>query len=351
MVGDGGGSDATFNAGTTITVRTAVNSGMGAVPPTCDSVGFTGETNNLTLVTAPVLTQANDLNWPSIAFTETNNAPTPVSCSTADSIGDTHLTTFAGLYYDFQASGDFLLASAGPDFVVQARQASGAPNWPNASLNKGIGTQMGKTRVAVYVEPDRLVVDGRPNDLADGKGLELPGGVQVLRHGNMYAISDEKGNWVHAQLNGSYINARVGLGHTPQPQARGLLGKPGGSVNQLVTANGVALKEPVAFTDLYHSYGDSWRVQPNQSLFTEISTIRAGIPDKLFFARHLSPQEFTRARAICKAAHVTNAQFLDSCTLDTAVLNDEGAAQIFVKAAPPRHVVKPVLRLTTHLNQ
>src|SRR5260370_13133422 len=147
---------------------------MGAVPPTCDSVGFTGETNNLTLVTAPVLTQANDLNWTSIAFTETNNAPTPVSCSSADSIGDTHLTTFAGLYYDFQASGDFLLAST-PDFVVQARQASAAPTWPNASLNTGIAPQMRNTRVAVYVEPDRGVVDGQAKGLADGQGLELPG--------------------------------------------------------------------------------------------------------------------------------------------------------------------------------
>src|SRR5260370_7962352 len=98
---------------------------------------------------------------------------------------------------------------------------------------------MGKTRVAVYVEPDRLVVDGRPNDLADGKGLELPGGVQVLRHGNMYAISDEKGNWVHAQLNGSYINARVGLRHTPHPQARGPLANPPRNVNHLVPPNRV----------------------------------------------------------------------------------------------------------------
>jgi hypothetical protein len=349
VVGDGGGSEATFNAGSTITVRTAVNSGMGAVPPTCDQVGFTGETNNLTLVTAPAL--INDANWPSIVFTQTNNAPTPISCSSADSIGDTHLKTFSGLYYDFQASGDFLLASAGPDFVVQARQASGAPNWPNASLNKGIATQMGKARVALYVEPDRLVIDGRPNDLADGKTLELPGGVQVSRQGNAYAITDEKGNSVRAELNGSYINAHVGLGHTPQPQARGLLGNPNGSVNQLVTSNGVVLTEPVAFTDLYHGYADSWRVQPNASLFGEATTIKAGIPDKLFFASHLNPQDRARARAICKAAHITNAQFLESCTLDTAVLGDEAAARVFVNTPVPRHVVKPVFSLNTRLNQ
>jgi hypothetical protein len=347
VVGDGGGSEATFGAASTITVRTAVNSGMGAVPPTCDQVGFTGETNNLTLVTAPAL--INDVNWPSIVFTQTNNAPTPISCDNADSIGDTHLKTFAGLYYDFQASGDFVLAQDGPDFQVQARQASGAPTWPNASLNKGIAIQMGKTRVAVYVEPDRLVIDGRAEALADGKDLLLPTGVQVSRRGNLYVISSENGNNVRAVLNGVYIDAHVGLGHGKQ-QPRGLLGNPNRNVNQLVTAKGVVLTEPVAFTDLYHGYADSWRVQPNQSLFTEVSTIRAGIPSSLFFATHLNPQEFAHARRICVANHITNKTLLDACTLDTAVLNDEAAAKVFVTTRPPLHVVKPVLRATRIAN-
>ncbi len=345
VIGDGNSSEATFNAASTIVVRTAVNSGMGAIPPTCDQVGFTGETNNLTLMTAPAV--INDVAWPSIVFTETNNNPTPISCSNADSIGDTHLKTFSGLYYDFQASGDFLLASAGPDFVVQARQASGAPTWPNASLNKGIATQMGKTRVALYVEPARLVIDGRANDLADGKTLELPDGVQVSRQGNTYVISDEKGDSVRAVLNSVWIDAHVGLGHTPQPQARGLLGNPNGNVNQLVAANGAVLSEPVSFTDLYRSYGDSWRVQLNESLFTEETTIKPGIPDKLFYAshlRHLNPQEYARARKICMAAGVKTQALLDACTIDNAVLKDETAAKVFVHAPRPRVVIKPVSR-------
>jgi hypothetical protein len=117
IFGDSSGTpSADFNAGSTMDVRTRVNSGMGATPPTCDTTGFTFERNNLTLVTAPAVIA--DVNWPSIVFTQSNNAPTPVSCDNADSIGDTHLKTFAGLYYDFQASGDFMLAEDGPDFLV-----------------------------------------------------------------------------------------------------------------------------------------------------------------------------------------------------------------------------------------
>ncbi len=115
--------------------------------------------------------------------------------------------------------------------------------------------QLGKTRVAVYVEPNRLVVDGKIEDLADGKDLLLPTGVQVSRRGNLYAISSENGNNVRAVLNGAYIDTHVGLGHGAQ-QPRGLLGNPNRNINQLVTSNGVVLTEPVAFTDLYHGYAE-----------------------------------------------------------------------------------------------
>jgi hypothetical protein len=341
VFGDFNSTQAVFNAGSTIVVRSAVNSGMPAVPPTCSQTGFTGESNNLTLVSAPAMTP--DVLWPSIIFTESNNNPMGLSCDNADSIGDTHLKTFAGLYYDFQASGDFVLAQDGPDFLVQARQASGAPTWPNASLNKGIAMQMGKTRVAIYVEPNRLVIDGRPEDVADGKDILLPTGVQISRRGNLYVISSENGDNVRAVLNGAYIDAHVGLGRGAQ-QPRGLLGNPNRNINQLATASGAVLAAPLAFADLYHGYADSWRVQPNQSLFTEATTIRAGIPDKLFFANHLNPQDRARALAICKAARITSKTLLDACVLDTVVFNDEGAARVFVHAAPPRAVIKPVLR-------
>ena len=71
------------------------------------------------------------------------------NCAAATSVGDTHLTTFNGLLYDFQASGDFVLAQVDPDFVVQTRQVSGAPTWPDASVNSAVATRMGKTKVAV----------------------------------------------------------------------------------------------------------------------------------------------------------------------------------------------------------
>jgi hypothetical protein len=350
VFGDFNSSQAVFNNGSTITVRTAMNSGMPATPPTCSQQGFTGETNNLTLVSAPAM--APDVVLPSIIFTESNNAPTPISCDNADSIGDTHLTNFNKVYYDFQASGDFVLAQAAPDFLVQTRQASGAPTWPNASVNKAVATQMGKTRVALYIDPTRLLIDGAAHDVTDGQDLLLPTGVQVSRRGNLYVLSSESGDNVRATLNTPsgathWIDVKVGQGVSPRP-VRGLLGNSGAKATELVTANGVVLTAPVLFRDLYHPYAESWRVPPRESLFTEETTIHFGIPTKPFYANDLNRQQAAHALAACKAAGVKIPVFLDSCTLDTTVLNDETAVKAFVHVPPPRHVIKPVLHRRGH---
>ena len=44
VVGDGGGTQATFNIGATLVVRTNVDSGT-TIAPTCGTSGTTGETN------------------------------------------------------------------------------------------------------------------------------------------------------------------------------------------------------------------------------------------------------------------------------------------------------------------
>ncbi|HEV7994188.1 MAG TPA: hypothetical protein VGP25_20355 [Gemmatimonadaceae bacterium] len=103
--------------------------------------------------------------------------------------------------------------------------AAETPNWPNASLDKGIATQMGMTRVALLVEPDRLVIDGSTVTLADGKETLLLTGVQVSRRSNQYVISSESDTRVRAVLHARYVDAHVGLGREAQ-QPRGLIGNP-----------------------------------------------------------------------------------------------------------------------------
>jgi hypothetical protein len=199
VFGNGGGSQAVFNSGASAVVRIGVVTNGTTVG--CDQRSFTAESSNLTLQNVPPTASPGAL--PALVFGESNPAPTggPADCTDAVSLGDTHLNTFNGLHYDFQASGDFLLVEAspteaGPDFVVQTRQASGAPTWPDASVNKAVATQMGETTVAVCLAPTRLLVDGESFTLDDQQSVFLTDDITLSRAGDLYIIQRENGDSV-----------------------------------------------------------------------------------------------------------------------------------------------------------
>ena len=146
VVGDCCLSRVDFSAATSIVARVTLNDGS-TNAPTCVVGGFTAEANNLNFgPNAPVRSGAG----PALMFMQSDpGGSLATNCAAATSFGDTHLNTFNGLLYDFQASGDFVLLQADPEFVVQVRQVSGAPNWPDASVNKAVATLMGKTQPAL----------------------------------------------------------------------------------------------------------------------------------------------------------------------------------------------------------
>jgi len=344
IFGDGGGDEATFNANASMAVRTTVDDGTSNAP-TCTIESNTAETNNLNLI-QPCCAYGGAK--PAIVYWLSNNPGATSMCANGTSIGDTHLTNFNNLYYDFQASGDFLLAQTDPGFVIQTRQESGAPTWPNASVNKAVAMILGSTRegttvttrAAVCLDPARLIVDGTQRDLADGQSLSLPNGVHVARGGNTYLFSRPDGDTVSAEVNSSWINVSVGLGHVVQAKVHGLLGNANGNMgaDDLATRQGQVLDQPLTFDRFYHLYADSWRVTPRESLLSQMCggrDVMDGFPRALFYAGNLDPAEYRRGRTICAEAGVRDATLLDACTLDAVVLG-EGAVRAYVRAQPPR---------------
>jgi hypothetical protein len=301
--------------------------------------GVTAETNNLDLVGTTALVTAPS---PAIVSTQSNVPGTTASCVNATGVGDTHLTTFGGLLYDYQASGDFVLAQTGPDFAVHTRQVSGAPTWPNAAVNKAVATQIGKTTVALCLAPVRLYIDGKTVNLGDSKSLSLPDG-DVARKGNVYVIRDLNGDSVRAQLNPGnppWMDVSVGLGRWPT-NVRGLLANANGNVNGLETSNGNIVTNPFVFEDLYQQYGRSWLVPSNETLLGVCGEQGYGIPTGWFYANNLKPGIYKRARAACTAAHVQVKPLLDACTLDVAVIGSKAAARVFAGAPAPVAVGRP----------
>lgn len=329
IVGDCCASQANFNDGSTIVVRTTVHNGT-TNAPACVLAGYTSETNNLTMVETPAITAGPS---PRIESKQSNIPGEPGTCARAGGTGDTHLRTFSGLLYDFQASGDFLLARA-KDFIVQTRQISGAPTWPNTSINHAIATLMGTTKVAMCAAPPRIVADGRTLTIQEGSRVVLASGVTITRSGNVYLVTDPSGNSVRATMHDPYIDVSVGLGRWPT-QVRGLLANSKGNVGLLETRDGAVLPVPLPFQTLYFRYGDSWRVPPPESLLSECGpTQGGGNPTGPFYAGDLNPQLREWASGICRTLGV-RPRLLDACTLDVAVFGDPMAAQVYVGMPDP----------------
>jgi hypothetical protein len=335
IFGDGGnasgGGQASFGANTTLVVRTTVHSGTTAAP-TCRSASFTGETNNLDLVgMAPIGMQPA----PAIEFTESNVPGTARGCVVAQGAGDTHLMTFGGLLYDFQATGDFLLARTDNNFMVQTRQVSGAPNWPNASVNRAVAAKMGKTEIAFCsAEAGPILINGRRKNIGDGDVLSLPGNVGVKRVGNVYLLVDGRGNSVRAELNANHINVSVGLGRWPT-RVLGILAN-AGSADKISTRGGAVLTAPFAFSTLYGKFADSWRVSRGESLLRVCGKAKeAGAPKKPFTPKDLNPEDFRKAQGICREAGIEDQDLLEACMIDVTMIGDKGAAQVFTRMPKP----------------
>jgi len=346
LFGDGGnnlgGGTASLNNGASADTRTEIIYG-GNTAPNCLAQGFTAEMNNLSFgPTAPMATAPG----PAVIFSESIAGGASSNCAAATTIGDTHLRTFSGLFYDFQAAGDFTLAEVDPGFSVQTRQVSGAPTWPDATVNKAVAARFGTTKVAVCLaapgrdEAAGIYVDGKLTPVEDGKTLELPGGVGIARQGNVYQITSESGDSVRATVNSTWINVAVGLGRWPS-SVHGLIANPNGNVNQIETRDGVVLTKPFSFDDLYHRFADSWRVSGDASMLSACNAervIEVGIPQRLFYAKDLEPGIREKAQGVCTAAGVKPGPLLEACTLDVAVIGQDAAAKVFVDAIPPAAV-------------
>jgi hypothetical protein len=271
-------------------------------------------------------------------------------CQAGHSHGETHLVTFDGMLYNFQASGEFVLAKAGSDFVVQTRQESAAPHWTNVTFNTAVATRMGKTTVALCLKPKRLLIDGKLHDLADRQKLSLPDGVSVTHNGAEFVITRQDGEIVQATLNEtageSWIDVSVGLGHSPHGAVSGLLGNANGNTGDDIwprNATG-ALAQPVSFDDFYKVYGKSWVVEPRDSMLCGDQYVAYGIPSELFYATDLPAVLYARAREICTAAGVKDDALLDACMLDVTVFNTPLAARVFTRVARPVTTLLPVRR-------
>jgi hypothetical protein len=114
IVGDCCLSQAVFNSGSTIVVRTSVDHGTPSAP-SCVGRGFTGETNNLSFVQASAFPLRESL--PAVVFTQSNSSSTTPPC---DAVATVAASSSKTATHDFNGDGvsDILWRDIGGNVMV-----------------------------------------------------------------------------------------------------------------------------------------------------------------------------------------------------------------------------------------
>jgi hypothetical protein len=344
IFGDSNASTAYFNddpdmVAAKIQVRINVENGT-ANTPTC-ILNYTGivtaEKNNLTLDTGP---HTCNTDGSSIVFTEHGGGPSGFSH------GDPHLMTFYGVHYNFQGSGDFILATnekiitpnGEAKILIQARQKP-VPGDSSVAFNTAVAAKMGRVSVAVCA-PARIEVNGKPQVIPDGKSVAFPDAVLVSRKGDFYTIMGPGRQAIKAHIYGDHTDASFYLGSVDRESVRGLLGAAAGHPFNLAMRNGTVLPDTLRYKPDFMNYGESWRVGPNESLLCKAGAVAPGMPNKPVYGSDLPPAKYDHARNACMTAMVKAGPLLDDCILDVGVLGNS-ATDPFVSAPLPTKDIRP----------
>lgn len=263
---------------------------------------------------------------PLIKFGTVSSLPIHPAADTASSDGDPHLRTFDDLGYSFQAVGEFILfrtQDGASEFQVR-QEPWGSRD--TVSANTAITAQLGNAAVGIYAgQSNPLVVNGTIVVLESGETLAVGTG-SVYFDGRAYIITDEHGNgvWAKPYTSQQFMNLRPFVGEDSLGNIEGLLGNADGDrSNDFALRDGTVLAQPLAQTQLYGEFADSWRISQDESLFvyadgetTQTFTDRS-FPANVVTLDDLDPAERADAEAVALAAGLEPGTF----TFETTVLD------------------------------
>jgi hypothetical protein len=309
ILGNDGGSQAQFNDGTSLILKTAVTDGSTSAPSCVFNGGTTGESNNLNFVpstSSPVCCPYGGAD-PSIEFMEvfdTSHTHT-ASCGSSSITGEPHITTVNDVYYNFQAAGEFVALLDSDGTQIQTRQtpiptlAPGNYDPSNTNndglvnclaMNTAVAVRVGAHRVtyepsfsAAYGKgPFDLRIDGKVTTLgADAVNLGDSAQVKKSVAGGGIEVDFSDGKILTAVPSGSYDSMQF---LNVQFEKTGLLSDGNGAAESgiagtvpkgswlpaLPTGASVGPMPatlPERYETLYNTFGNAWRVTGKNTLF------------------------------------------------------------------------------------
>ena len=254
-------------------------------------------------------------------------APPPHPENSASTFNDPRIVTFDKQYHDFQAAGEFtLIESTTGDLKIQVRQQP-VDNNPqsNVSDNTAVSTIIGGKRIGIYLDQG-LVVDGVPTEIPDLDSLAVGDG-RIYREGKIYTVVYPTGDQLVAKLQTSRVNIDVFLTKEREGKITGLLGNLNKNPkDDLIKRDGTVLTEPVATSQLYGEYADSWRVNQAESLFdynpgenTSTFTLQ-NYPRQKVKISDLNPADVAKAEQLI-GDRITDPTIRESTIIDLVLTN------------------------------
>lgn len=253
--------------------------------------------------------------------------------------GDPHIRSFDGNRYGFQATGEFVyLKTAG--FEIQQRFLG----------DKGMNTAARRTAVRSgnnVIESDvasgdgsrsrvQVVINGEPHKV-DVNGISLDDGTFIWRPSDRPNVSvvtvvEPGGSAVRIENFSSSQNVVFSLTDEMSRQVTGGLGglpdgEPGNDFT-LRDGTALALSDADSIGGLYGKFAGSWRVRPEERLFSDGSADQyltaefTDLPVAIARLEDFDSQEIAAADHTCRAAGVAEGDLLEDCTYDVLVTGD-----------------------------
>jgi hypothetical protein len=401
VLGNAGGSEAVFNTGAAVIAKLEVTDGSSSAPSCVSNGGTTGETNNLNFFTSggSPLCCAYGGSHPNIEFLELDNpsySKNP-SCGSSQIVGEPHITTANGTYYNFQADGEFISLLDSDGTEIQTRQTALPTLAPGdydpgnkdndqlvscLAMNTAVAARVGSHRVSYEPSfsgaygsgPFELRIDGKVTKL-DAKGVELGDGALVKNSsaGGGIEVDFSDGKILAAVPSGSYDSMKYlnvqfeNLGLLADDRGSAVLGiagnVPKGSWLPALPNGASVGAMPSSlherYETLYNKFGNAWRVTKQNTLFdypagksTDNFTNAkwpvenaktCTIPNQTV----LKPVSAAVAEDACKS--VTNANLHAGCLFDVRATGNTQIAETY-KATESVHKTLNVKTIDTRLD-
>lgn len=203
------------------------------------------------------------------------------------SAGDVHIHTFDGLLYDFQATGEFVLArstSPGNSFQIQM-QAVEYVNTRGTSVAAKYAAQLGDDVISFTATSGgglALAANGVADTaLMAGEKEVFAGGTLTAISATSYKLSWNTGETLSVtSVNEgaqSYLNANVGISAGDGPgSVQGLMGTDSGQANDFALPDGTVLQQPLPSGELLGAFAAAWRVTAGTSILGDDTVAMIG---------------------------------------------------------------------------